>query len=121
MLISSEEFLHNFLWKYVDMHINIFELQTIKNIIRIDDNWRVLLDSFTHVFGNEMDKNNFLFVLSQFYHYTFIKFIHFYKVQVKKYFDISVSNISNHADLKNFINTNENRLKLLMICLYHYF
>lgn len=121
MLISSEEFLQSFLWKYVDMHINIYELQVIKNIIRIDEDWKILLDSFSHLFGNEIDKNNTLFVLSQFDNSTFVKFMKFYKVQVKKYFDVSLSNISHHEDLKTFIDTNEDRFKLLMICLYFYF
>ena len=124
MLTSSTEFVKSFLWKYVDITINKSEIELLKSKVISNTVLLNMFHRFKNIFYDKSDIENIIFIISIIEPCYWNNFIIFYMTYVRKFEvenDEEIKTIITIEDLDNFINTDEKKFKLLLICLYYYF
>ena len=122
MLTSSDEFLKNYFWKYVDINVNIEEKNYLKSIIYQNSEWIAFFTKYQRYFQNTNEIVNFSIIVSQLEDADFKRFMKFYLRNCKRILnskDLYV--IENIHDLQRFIADDETKFKLFIVCLYYYF
>lgn len=124
MLLSSSDFMKNYLWKYIDITINRTEVQQLKTNINYDQYIMDMFNRFKHIFMEQTDIENYVFIMSIIEPCYFDNFVIFYVAFVKKFGladDDTLKRISTLNDLNNFVDNDEKKFKLMLLCLYYYF
>jgi hypothetical protein len=124
MLTSSDEFIKNYFWKYVDININIEEANYLKSIIYQKSDWIVFFNKYQQFFQSSNEIVNFSIIISQLDKNDYKRFIIFYLRNCKRILnseDENIENIQNVNDLQSFIADDERKFKLFIVCLYYYF
>lgn len=124
MLTSSDEFIKNFFWKYVDININIEEANYLKSIIYQKSDWIDFFNKYQKLFQSSNEIINFSIIISQLETNDYKRFIIFYLRNCKRILnseDENIENIKNVNDLQSFIADDERKFKLFIVCLYYYF
>jgi len=124
MLTSSDEFIKNYFWKYVDININIEEANYLKSIIYQKSDWIVFFNKYQQFFQSSNEIVNFSIIISQLDTNDYKRFIIFYLRNCKRILnseDEHIQNIKNVNDLQSFIADDEQKFKLFIVCLYYYF
>ena len=85
MLISSEAFVRQFFWKYLDISINREEYLFVKESFPVDPHAERLTSRFADSFGTRRDRQNYAFVLSQLRGQVLHNFLVFYRTMVHKF------------------------------------
>lgn len=127
MLVCSNDFAKGFLWKYVDMTINKAEFNFLKHRTPHNRDFEALFNKFAHVFCDPSDMHNYLFVVSIIEPFLLKSFMTFYSTNVQRFEELKGdNNIYHHCigsviELIEFIGTDDDKFKLLLISLYYYF
>jgi|TARA_Y100000389_G_scaffold155188_1_gene155790 hypothetical protein len=124
MLTSSDEFIKNYFWKYVDININIEEANYLKSIIYQKSDWIDFFNKYQKFFQSSNEIVNFSIIISQLDKNDYKRFIIFYLRNCKRILnseDENIENIQNVNDLQSFIADDERKFKLFIVCLYYYF
>lgn len=121
MLTSSTEFVKSFLWKYVDITINKTEMEMLRTKFTPNTVIENLFDRFKNIFHDKMDVENYVFIISIIEAGHWNNFIIFYITFARKFGLLENEKINTIEDLDKYIDTDEHRFKLLLICLYYYF
>lgn len=121
MLTSSDEFLKNYFWKYVDINVNIEEANYLKSIIYQNSQWIDFFTKYKKHFQNKNEIVNFSIIISQLEDADYKRFIKFYLRNCKRILNSNDNIIENIHDLQTFIAENETKFKLFIVCLYYYF
>lgn len=124
MLTSSDEFIKNYFWKYVDININIEEANYLKSIIYQKSDWIDFFNKYQKLFQSANEIANFSIIISQLETNDYKRFIIFYLRNCKRILnseDENIQNIKNVNDLQSFIADDEQKFKLFIVCLYYYF
>jgi len=121
MLTSSSEFVKNFLWKYVDITINKTEIELLRTKYTRNAVVERLFDRFKNIFYDKMDLENYVFIISITESCHWNNFIIFYITFARKFNLFDNEKINTLEDLDKYIDTDERKFKLLLICLYYYF
>lgn len=124
MLTSSDEFIKNFFWKYVDININIEEANYLKSIIYQKSDWIDFFNKYQKLFQSSNEIINFSIIISQLETNDYKRFIIFFLRNCKRILnseDGNIENIQNVNDLQSFIADDERKFKLFIVCLYYYF
>lgn len=85
MLISSEAFVQQFFWKYLDISMNREEYLFVKESFPVDPHVARMTDRFATTFGTSRDRRNYAFVLSQLRGRVLDNFLVFYRTIVHKF------------------------------------
>jgi hypothetical protein len=127
MLESSEQLLKNYLWKYVDLNINNIDIENIKRIYILNDQWTEFLDDYKKYVRSNNDLVNFNIILSQLNEYSFQRFMIFFGTIIYSFPEFSDDDIYKSRvrlktidDLKTFIGDDINKFKLFILSLYYY-
>jgi hypothetical protein len=127
MLVSSQDFVKNYMWKYVDITINKEELKILKKQKEYNPSIHSLFSRYRDIFVSEMDMENYLFVMSIIENSLMNKFLIFTETNIKRFYFTQDStqmgkeeSILTLDDLDRLID-NEDKFKLLLISLYYYF
>lgn len=125
MLVCSNDFAKGFLWKYVDMTINKAEFNFLKRRIPHNHDFETLFNKFAHVFYDPSDMHNYLFVVSIIEPFLLKSFMTFYSTNVQRFDELEGDNsyqcLGSVIELIEFIGTDDDKFKLLLISLYYYF
>jgi hypothetical protein len=126
MLVCSNDFAKGFLWKYVDMTINKAEFNFLKHRTPHNRDFETLFNRFAHVFCDPSDIHNYLFVVSIIEPFLLKSFITFYSTNVQRFGELKTQNdnyrsLGSVTELIEFIGTDDDKFKLLLISLYYYF
>lgn len=122
MLSSSGDFLKCYLWKYVDISINKKDMVQLRNIIIVSEDLKELFNRFRNVLTNDLDVQNYVFVMSQIKDNIFVSFMTFYITYYQRCLNSSDKvKINNIKELSDFICYDEEKFKFLLISLYYYF
>lgn len=121
MLTSSTEFVKNFLWKYVDITINKTEIDMLRTKYTPNTVIQSLFNRFNNIFYDKMDVDNYVFIISIIDECHWKNFIIFYITFARKFELLENEKIKTIEDLDKYIDTDEQKFKLLLICLYYYF
>lgn len=128
MLVSSQDFVKNYMWKYVDITINKEELKILKKQKDYNPLIYSLFSKYQDIFVSEMDMENYLFIMSiiedslmnKFLIFTNTNIKRFYSNQIGKELELESKPILTLNNLDKFID-NDDKFKLLLISLYYYF
>ena len=124
MLTSSDEFIKNYFWKYVDINVNVEEGNYLKSIIYQKSEWIDFFNKYEKYFQSSNEIVNFSIIVSQLDDNDYKRFITFYLRNCKRILN-SNDNIvkcnKNSNDLQIFIADDEEKFKLFVVCLYYYF
>jgi hypothetical protein len=121
MLTSSDEFLKNYFWKYVDINVNIEEANYLKSIIYQNSQWIDFFTKYEKYFQSTNEIVNFSIIISQLEDADYKRFIKFYLRNCKRIINSNDITLTNINDLQTFIADDETKFKLFIVCLYYYF
>lgn len=121
MLTSSTEFMKSFLWKYVDLTINKTEMELLRTKYTPNTVIESMFERFENIFFDKMDVDNYVFIISIIEPWFWNNFVIFYITYARKLELLNNEKINTIDDLDKYIDTNEQKFKLLLICLYYYF
>ena len=123
MLTSSDEFIKNYFWKYVDMNINKEEGYYLKSLIYQNKQWNDFFKKYEYFFIDCNEVSNFTIIISQLNQEEYKRFIKFYMRNCRRIiFDMDWEKPMNTVqDLDDFISNDETKFKLFIVCLYYYF
>jgi hypothetical protein len=121
MLTSSTEFMKSFLWKYIDITINKSEMELLRTKYTQNLVIKSMFERFKDIFYDEIDIDNFVFIISIIEPCYWDNFMIFYITCAIKFEMTEKYKINTVEDLDKYIDTNERKFKLLLICLYYYF
>jgi hypothetical protein len=121
MFCSSDEFAQNYFWRHVDHNISTYEFCELKHLLPTHFCWNSILEKYAHCFQNENDVANFNMVCSIIPKNDFKKFMLYYMTSLKR---ISPTykfvKIEDENRLKEYVD-DEEKFKILIVCLYYYF
>ena len=121
MFTSSTEFMKSFLWKYIDITINKTEMELLQTKYTQNLVIRNMFDRFKDIFYDKNDIENYVLIISIIepcYWYNFMIFYTTYAIKFEMFEDDKINTVE---DLDKYIDMNERKFKLLLICLYYYF
>lgn len=121
MLTSSTEFVKSYLWKYVDITINRTEIEMLRTKYTPNLIIESLFERFKDIFHDEIDVENYVFIISITERFHWNNFMIFYITFAKKFGLSENEKITTIGELDKYIDTDEHKFKLLLICLYYYF
>jgi len=94
----------------------------LRNIIIVSEDLKELFNRFRNVLTNDLDVQNYVFVMSQIKDNIFVSFMTFYITYYQRCLNSSEKvKINNIKELSNFICYDEEKFKFLLISLYFYF
>ena len=125
MLISSEAFVQQFFWKYLDISMNREECLFVMGSFPVDPDVERMTNRFAHSFGTTRDRRNYAFVISQLRGRVLDNFLVFYSTMVHKF-----TAARPHATIRieprtlegidRFVGDDEELFKMLLVSA-HYF
>lgn len=131
MLVCSNDFAKGFLWKYVDITINKAEFNFLKHRTPNNRDFETLFNRFADVFCDPSDMHNYLFVVSIIEPFLLKSFLTFYSTNVQRFDALKAEEeegelktkllLGSVVELIEFIGTDDDKFKLLLISLYYYF
>jgi hypothetical protein len=121
MFCSSDEFAQNFFWRHIDHNISASELSELKNLLPTHIYWNDILEKYAHCFQNVNDVANFNMVCSIIPKNDFKSFMMYYMTSLKKISPIyEFVRIEDENGLKEYVD-DDDKFKILIVCLYYYF
>jgi hypothetical protein len=123
MLIAPNDFLKNFLWKYIDISITNSDVCMLKTLFCND--MEKLNDNFDFMYKYDIishdSANIFIFILLQINTIIRYNFLKFYLIQYKKFFKCDdLLLVKNWNELNDFIDS-EKKFELFLFSIYQYF
>lgn len=123
MLITPNDFLKNFLWKYIDISITNSDVCMLKTLFCND--MEKLNDNFDFMYKYDIishdSANIFIFILLQINTIIRYNFLKFYLIQYKKFFHCDdLLLVRNWNELNDFIDS-EKKFELFLFSIYQYF
>ena len=123
MLITPNDFLKNFLWKYIDISITNSDVCMLKTLFCND--MEKLNDNFDFMYKYDIishdSANIFIFILLQINTIIRYNFLKFYLIQYKKFFKCDdLLLVKNWNELNDFIDS-EKKFELFLFSIYQYF
>lgn len=125
MLLSTGEFAKNYYWRYVDMHINKYELEFLQSRTVQDEDCKRFLSRYKHLLANpEIDIRNLCSVLSHINEEEMRTLTKFFLVRIKtirENEDMSFVALDTYDKLDNYIDGQADLFNLFVVSLYYYF
>jgi hypothetical protein len=125
MLLSTNEFVKNYYWRYVDMHINRYELEFLQSRTVQDSSCRRFLNRYRHMLSNpEIDIENLCSVLSHINDSDLRTFLKFFVIRIRMIKEDSTSEmrlLRDYEDLQRYIEEDEELFNFFVVSLYYYF
>ena len=125
MLLSTSEFVKNYYWRYVDMHINRYELEFLQSRTVQDSSCRRFLNRYRHMLSNpDSDIENLCSVLSHIKDGDLRTFLKFFVVRIRMIREDSGSEmriLRDYEDLQQYIEEDEELINFFVVSLYYYF
>lgn len=121
MIISSTEFLRNYLWKYVDMTINKEEYDVIVSRFEYKNTKLYkLFETFKDIVKDDLDIRNYIFIIYCIDNDYIDRFLIFYMMNIR-YMNLGETLLYSIDDVIEFVGEDRDRFKLLLISLYYFF
>lgn len=125
MLLSTNEFVKNYYWRYVDMHINRYELEFLQSRTVQDSSCRRFLNRYRHMLSNpDIDIENLSSVLSHIKDSDLQTFLKFFVIRIRMIKEDSTSEmrlLRDYEDLEKYIAEDEELFNFFVVSLYYYF
>jgi hypothetical protein len=119
MILSSNETIKQFFWKYIDYNMNTIEIETFKNRIIINKQFKQLFNEYNSIFCDENDMHNYVILFSCIDHKSIDKFILFFQIHLKHLG--LVYEIKKKKNSLSDIIDNKEKMKICVLCFHFYF
>lgn len=125
MLVSTNEFVKSYYWRYVDMHLNKYEVEFLQARTVQDRACRRFLSRYRHLLSNpETDIENLCSVLSHIEEQdlrTFLKFFVIRMRMIREEAGVEIVSLRDYEDLEGYIQGDEELFNFFVVSLYYYF
>jgi uncharacterized protein YbgA (DUF1722 family) len=129
MLSSTGEFVKNYYWRYVDMHINKYELEFLQSRTLQDPGCKRFLSRYKHLLATpQADVDNLCSVLSHINDHDLRTFMKFFLIRVKTIREdantgtgTDLMSLQTYEDLERYIDDQADLFNLFVVSLYYYF
>ena len=115
----------NYYWRYVDMHINKYELEFLQLRTVQDPGCKQFLSRYKHLLATpQADVENLCSVLSHITDHDLRTFMNFFVIRVKTIredTDMGLMPLKTYDDLERYIGGEADLFNLFVVSLYYYF
>ena len=125
MLVSTYEFAKSYYWRYVDMHLNKYELEFLQARTVQDSACKRFLSRYRHLLANpESDIENLCSVLSHIEEQDLRTFLKFFAIRMRMIREDAGGEmvcLRDYQDLEGYIRGDEELFNFFVVSLYYYF